>query len=176
MQRSQFTPEQIEKFWSRVDTSGGPEACWPWTGATHPHGYGMFCLAARRYVRANRVAYCLVHGEIADGLVAAHECDAPGCCNPAHIKAITQLENIADRNRKGRQDHGPNAPRWARPPKTGPARGERAPRARLTAEQVREIRGRYARGGISQKRLAAEYGVWEYAIWMIVHGKSWQHV
>src|SRR5438874_974236 len=27
-------------FWSKVDKSGGPDACWPWTGCINAWGYG----------------------------------------------------------------------------------------------------------------------------------------
>lgn len=27
-------------FWSRVDQSAGPDACWPWLGAVNRKGYG----------------------------------------------------------------------------------------------------------------------------------------
>ena len=29
-------------FWSLVDVSGGPDACWPWIGTTDRDGYGIW--------------------------------------------------------------------------------------------------------------------------------------
>lgn len=50
--------------------------------------------------------------------------------------------------------------------------GEASPMAKLTEEQVLEIRSRYARGW-SRVALAAEYGVARKTIWEIVHNKTW---
>lgn len=50
--------------------------------------------------------------------------------------------------------------------------GEACPWAKLTVEQVLEIRGRYA-AGWSRVALAAEYGVARKTIWEIVNGKTW---
>lgn len=176
LRASDFSPEQVEKFWSKVDRRGGPDACWLWLGSLSAHGYGVFYAGNGRYVRANRLAHALAHGAIGADEVAAHRCDTPPCCNPAHIGACDQRTNVADRNRKGRQDHGPNAPRWSPRPRRGRVRGERAPRAKLTAEQVREIRARYAAGGVTQAALCSEYGVTRNAMQLLLYRKSWRHV
>ena len=55
-------------------------------------------------------------------------------------------------------------------------RGERHPRAKLTEADVRAIRVRYAAGGVTQKRLADEFGVTESNIKLIIDRKSWNHV
>ena len=54
--------------------------------------------------------------------------------------------------------------------------GEAHPNSRLTAGQVREIRSRYAAGGVVQQELAREYGVTRSYISMIVNGKAWKHL
>ncbi len=56
------------------------------------------------------------------------------------------------------------------------ARGERASKAKLTADQVVEIRRRHALGDVTQTTLGREYGVSQHSIWMIVARKSWTHV
>lgn len=55
-------------------------------------------------------------------------------------------------------------------------KGEGNGRARLTAEQVYEIRKRYARGDISLPRLAECYPVTFSTIQRIVVGKTWKHL
>jgi hypothetical protein len=55
-------------------------------------------------------------------------------------------------------------------------RGERSPNAKLTREQVLEIRRLYATGGVTQKALAAEYGVAESNVWAILKGRAWADV
>lgn len=173
----EFTTDEVKKFWERVDTSGGDDACWTWTGAVSRYAYGLLFIR-KRYIRAHRVSYALHHGPIPDGYVIAHKCDNPSCVNPKHLWACTQMENIQDRNRKGRQDHGPNAPQWTPPEPRGRIRGERAPRSRLTEEQVREIRRLYKKGvrGHGYSSLAKKFGVHDYAIEMIVKRESWTHI
>lgn len=53
--------------------------------------------------------------------------------------------------------------------------GESHPMRKLTAEQVAEIRRRYAAGGVFQRQLAEEFGVSLPNISTIVNGKSWSH-
>jgi hypothetical protein len=55
-------------------------------------------------------------------------------------------------------------------------RGERKWAAKLTEAKVREMRIRYAEGGISQFALAREYGIAEGSAWAILRGKKWKHV
>lgn len=55
-------------------------------------------------------------------------------------------------------------------------RGETHPRAKLTDEQVREIRRRYTGGWGEQTQLAKEYGVSQMLISQIVRGDIWSHL
>jgi DNA-binding MarR family transcriptional regulator len=55
-------------------------------------------------------------------------------------------------------------------------RGEQSMKAKLTAQQVREIRSRYAAGGTVYRELAAEYGVEVSAISRIVRRDTWTHI
>jgi hypothetical protein len=57
-----------------------------------------------------------------------------------------------------------------------PFRGEDSGSAKLTEDQVREIRERWRMGGIKQRDLGAIYGVKQYCIWAIVSGKTWRHI
>lgn len=98
--RIENQPDDDERFWSRVDRSGGPDACWPWTArAVKRGGYGDFQLRGRRY-RASRYAYQLTHGPIPPGLVICHRCDNPPCVNPAHLYSGTQSDNERDKHRR----------------------------------------------------------------------------
>ena len=54
--------------------------------------------------------------------------------------------------------------------------GNRNGKAVLTTEQVLEMRELYARGGMSQRALAARYGIRQSAVSRIVTGKRWGHL
>lgn len=56
------------------------------------------------------------------------------------------------------------------------ATGEKNIKARLTESQVREIRRRYAAGGILQRELGDEYGICQVAISNIILRRNWPHV
>lgn len=99
----------IDRFWARVDRSGGPDACWPWTGkSTMRYGYGLLTWK-QRLVNAARLAYELVVGPIPAGLDLLHSCDNPPCCNPKHLRPGTHMENMIDMDtrKRGANQFGP---------------------------------------------------------------------
>jgi HNH endonuclease len=146
-----------QRLEAKVDRSGGPDACHPWTGSTS-HGYGMVTVN-RRTFRAHRVAYELYVGPIPDGLLIRHTCDNPACCNPRHLLTGTDLDNKWDSIERGRHNFGK---------KNGSAR--------LTDEQVLAIRAQYASGRYLLRELGAIYGVSRVHVGRIVHGKKWAHL
>ncbi len=99
-----------DSVFKRVDQSGGPSACWPWQGPVSRWGYGAIRVSGVGH-NAHRVAYEATYGAIGAKIVVMHTCDNRLCCNPAHLRAATQKENIADMVSKGRAawqkpDHG----------------------------------------------------------------------
>lgn len=92
--------DNVERFLSRIDRSGGPDACHPWQGRLSPQGYGTYAERLPgpgrkvRQHRAHRVIFELEVGPIPDGLVLDHLCRRRECCNPAHLEAVTQGENV----------------------------------------------------------------------------------
>lgn len=70
--------------------------CWNFTGCLTDDGYGKFGVG-RRVLRAHRVAYQLMVGEIPLGLDIDHLCRNTRCINPAHMEPVTRRENIRRR-------------------------------------------------------------------------------
>lgn len=151
-----------DRFWSKAipePTSG----CLLWLAGCDSSGYGTFANESRVVEGAHRASYRLTNGAIPRGLRVLHKCDVPCCVNPGHLFLGTQRDNIHDMFRKGR-----NRPTSRR--------GNDCHQAKLTDDAVREIRRRYAEGGITHKKLASEYGVFFTVIQKVVTGKIWRHV
>lgn len=100
-----------DRFWPKVRVAA-PDDCWEWTASRTPTDYGRFSRGrgGAGWEYAHRVAWLLTHGSIPRGMCVLHACDNPPCVNPSHLFLGTQLENIADRTRKGRSAGQPNAP------------------------------------------------------------------
>jgi hypothetical protein len=92
------TPKQLARFWSKIDQSAGPNECWPWTASISSTGYGQLRV---QYVRvyAHRAAYEWTTGEDITGWYIDHLCHVPVCCNPAHLRRVTQQQN--SENKRG---------------------------------------------------------------------------
>lgn len=149
-----------ERFWSKVDCSGGADTCWLWTAGTTSDGYGKFAYEGKSR-GAHIVSWVLTRGAIPDGLFVCHNC--PGgdnrlCVNPAHLWLGSNLANLADRDAKGRQPIG-----------------TRNGRAKLTENDVREIR-RLADAGVFQREIGRRFGVSHALVSFIVQRRQWRHV
>jgi hypothetical protein len=63
---------------------------------------------------------------------------------------------------------------------SGPLPRERRRRhpanAKLTLAQMQELRARYARGGVTQRQLALEYGTSQINVSRIVRGETWHNI
>jgi hypothetical protein len=149
---------RIARFWARVDCQG-TDACWTWTGAITQRGYGATSWRGR-YIAAHRVAWLVTAGPIPDGLYVCHRCDNPPCCNPSHLFLGTHEDNMADRAAKGR-----NA-LIARP---GATNG----RARLTADDVTEMRRLHRQLGLNFVQLGRRYGIHKSHARQVIRGERW---
>jgi hypothetical protein len=146
----------LDRFMAKVDRSS---ECWLWTAALFSNGYGAFRVGPKQ-VRAHRWAYAHFVGPIPEGAVVMHRCDVRRCANPDHLTTGSQAENQADMTAKGRG-------------RTGWRNGGRLNAPKLTLASANEIRERYAAGGVRQADLAAEYGVDQKMVSMIVRNLRW---
>lgn len=158
--QSNYTPKDIERFWSKVDKEKSEifyngTRCWEWIGNCFPNDYGQISIGGRfgKKHLAHRMSYELSVGEIAGRLLVLHRCDNRKCVRPEHLFLGSHHDNTVDMRQKGRQ--GDNRPK-------APARGENHGMAKLTDEQVVNIRSRYGRRGVGGETLLAlanEFGV-----------------
>jgi DNA-binding transcriptional regulator LsrR (DeoR family) len=56
------------------------------------------------------------------------------------------------------------------------AKGEKQGASKITEAQVREIRNKYANGGITQQQLALEYGITHTTVHSLIRRKTWFHI
>lgn len=152
-----------ERLQAKVDRSGGPDACWPFTGCRFKSGYGAISAGAGKRntaLYAHRVAWQIAHGRpIPPGLSICHRCDNRPCCNPSHLFLGTTADNMRDMRTKGRHTHG-----------------ERHPRAVLTPEVVIALRQASAPKTQSITQIAHEIGIPPCAVRLAVAGVTWKHL
>lgn len=149
------------RFWSKVAVAGKNE-CWEWQGSLYPTGYGQFWGDGKRSIRAHRVAFALVNGPIPEGKYILHSCDNRRCVNPNHLRVGTQSENLQEAHDKKRMVNN---------------RGTNSAKAKLTCEQVAEIRRRYSAGDRKKngaRALGREFGIAHNKVLNIVNGTSYQ--
>lgn len=171
--RAAVQERMADRFWAKVDKDGprpahvpGIGSCWQWTASLLKTGYGQFTICVggkRKNAHAPRVAWELVNGPIVGGLWVLHRCDNRRCVNPDHLWLGTNDDNVKDMWRKNRGN------------RIVPG-GERAPSAKLRADQVRSIRDMYATGSYSQQALGRVFGVTQGQIKNIVLRKQWVDV
>lgn len=194
-----FTEQAIRKFFSTVNTNGplpdqsnphyhGLDPCHIWTGNLYPTGYGQAYLD-RRGILAHRAAMIIDGHLIPPRMIVMHLCDRESCVNPNHLKIGTQKENIEDKTSKGRGATGDkngarkHPERMSRGDDNGSRkyperlkRGIENFQARLTDDDVRQIRARYIPWRMSCAMLGKEFGVTPSIINRIIQGKIWRHV
>ena len=104
------------------------DACMVWPGKKMggwvDGGYGR-CSFNGKVTLVHRKAYEMAVGPIPEGICVLHRCDNRPCFRPSHLFLGTYADNVHDCNAKGRRNN---------------PMGIRHGRAKLTLEQVEEIR------------------------------------
>lgn len=144
----------LRLFSSRVEVVG---ECWEWTGYVSRRGYGQLRRSPFASMQVHRQSLVIATGADRPGLDARHLCNNRRCVRPSHLAWGTRSENMADCTAAGRH----NKPR-----------GESHWTAKLSAEDVRVLRQRWANGE-SQSALAREFGVNAATVSRIVR-KEWR--
>lgn len=152
-----------EKFWFNTNKIGAEiiegSRCWHWQGYTSNTGmqYGRMFVRGRHF-SAHRLSYELHHGAIPAKASVCHRCDNPICVNPDHLFLGTPLENMLDRDAKGRQ-----------------AKGEKNGGAKVTIHLVREIRAaKKSDNSLTLRQLKARFGLSVPQISRILRGTAWK--
>ena len=135
--------------------------CIPFRGAGRRNGYGYTQFQGRQYL-AHRLAFAInqsAHPQALAGIVIRHSCDNRECVNVGHLLPGTTADNTADKVSRNRQP-----------------KGEQIVQSKLTASQVVEIRALYAKGGITQRRIAADFNVSQAAVSLLLSKANWKHI
>lgn len=133
--------------------------CWEFTGFKNSDGYGIIGISNGKCESAHRVMYRIHNKEIPENMVIMHTCDNSSCCNPKHLVLGTQNDNIQDMVNKQRHVYQTK---------------EDSHFAKLTEEQVVEIRNKYTGKRGEKVKLAKEYHVVVTTITNILNNKSWK--
>jgi hypothetical protein len=161
-----YTQKYVNKFIFKIDTTPGlgPEGdCWEWIGTVgKKQQYGLFsCRKNGKKIqyRSHRVAYELYYGILIPyNMMVCHHCDNPKCCNPLHLFLGTALDNSNDKINKSRQPD---------------LSGEKCGHAKLSWNQVNNIREDWDTGKYTQQQLSNKYNIVPSGISSIICNKNW---
>lgn len=149
----------VREYFDNVVIPYAGDDCLIWPFARYAGGYGKMSGNDGSTLLVHREACRAKHGpppEDQHEMQAAHNCGNGhlGCCNPNHLRWDTCAGNAADRLQHGTHN-----------------RGERHPHAKLTEDDVREIRA--LEGAVSQVKLAERFNVTTRNIRAIHRRRIW---
>jgi hypothetical protein len=153
MKRARSLQDRISKYVEKTNS------CWLWTRGKNAKGYGI-CSEGL----VHRAVYKMTFGSIPDGAYVLHKCDVRNCCNPDHLYAGSQKDNMRDMIERGRTGN-----------RRGQPKGEAHSMAKIKqsdAEAIIEA----AYSGVSATVLSEKYGVGRNQIARIVSGERWPHL
>ncbi len=161
-----ITAKNEDRFFAKVNKDGPTHPynrelgnCWLWTAGLGSGGYGQFWTAETGTIKSHRWSFFFHNGKHAHSHVL-HSCDRPLCVNPIHLREGNDKDNVRDMIERGR-----NSP----PPHYS---GERNNSARLTEEEVRQIRELLK--VTTGTDVANRYGISQSQVSNIRHGRHWK--
>lgn len=86
-----MTKSDEQRFWEKVDKSGGEEACWLWGLSLTKNGYPQFRVNSNS-IKAHRIVYEKYYGEIPIGGVIRWNCNNRLCVNPKHLLLSSRID------------------------------------------------------------------------------------
>jgi hypothetical protein len=160
------------RFWANVQKT---DKCWIWIGRRTKQGYGSFSGLrqglgvfpenGRISTSAHRFSWKFKNGPIPNGLDVLHYCDTPPCVNPDHLWLGTDLDNMRDKVRKGRQ----NSPS-----------GIEHYHAHMTSEDairaMRKENTKFPMENSTVLRISQKYGVSANVVRNVIYRKSYKNV
>lgn len=144
----------------RENVEMNDDGCWLWDGSIEKSGYG-FVMLNDEPKSTHRVMAAEAVGDV-DGVCVLHLCGEKGaeedrrnCINPYHLTTGDRALNTEHSIDRGRflDEH-----------------------AKLSEDEVREIRRRYREEDVTYKELADEFVVAYQTIGKIIRRETWQHV
>lgn len=135
----------------KVNHSG----CWIWQQSTR-EGYGRLVRHGRTW-NAHVFSFSALVRSISDGEQINHKCHVRSCCNPDHLYAGSQSENMADMKAAGRSRY---------------LRGNENGNSLIDEHKAMAI---YAAKGFA-KEVAARFGVSISLVYAIRKKKVWAHI
>jgi hypothetical protein len=194
-----FTPKQLHNFRRKINFNGplpdqsksfyaGLGPCHEWLAGKSDKGYGTFKVDKKTY-SAHRVSWMISNGPINTKKFVLHKCDNRKCVNPDHLFLGCYQSNSNDMIAKSRGNKATGDRNGSRKHPERLARGEKSGmhtkpesrrigelngKAKLTSNQVKEIKRLYSTGEITQKEIAKQFQIGTSQINRIVRNLIWK--